>query len=127
MSLSPGTVRDSIVNYLSTIGRDAALSDITTAVAATVGKVSPSSIRSYLNLNVPDLFERTERGRYRLTQPELGTSARLACDPVLEVGSAKLYHADCFDWLASREPDSVHAVVTDPPYGLLEYSASRAG
>jgi len=30
--------------------------------------------------------------------------------------------ADCFDWLAQREPCSIHAVVTDPPYGLIEYS-----
>ena len=30
--------------------------------------------------------------------------------------------ADCLDWLSLREPNSVHAVVTDPPYGLVEYS-----
>jgi site-specific DNA-methyltransferase (adenine-specific) len=30
--------------------------------------------------------------------------------------------ADCFAWLARREPNSIHAVVTDPPYGLIEYS-----
>jgi DNA modification methylase len=30
--------------------------------------------------------------------------------------------ADCFDWLARCEPSSVHAVVTDPPYGLVEYT-----
>lgn len=29
--------------------------------------------------------------------------------------------ADALDWLANAEPNSVHAVVTDPPYGLLEY------
>ena len=121
MPLAPGTIRDSIVNYLSTIGRDAALSDISRAVAANVGKVSPSSIRSYLNLNVPDLFERTERGHYRL-KPDAVDEPLLPGDPVLRVKSAALYHADCFDWLASREPESVHAVVTDPPYGLLEYS-----
>lgn len=34
------------------------------------------------------------------------------------------YHiafADAFEWLAKREAESVHAVVTDPPYGVLEY------
>ena len=35
---------------------------------------------------------------------------------------ARLIRADCFDWLARREPSSIHAVVTDPPYGLLEYT-----
>ncbi len=35
--------------------------------------------------------------------------------------SVRLYHANCLEWLA-RQPDaSVHAVVTDPPYGLVEY------
>ena len=28
---------------------------------------------------------------------------------------------DAFEWLRDAEPDSIHAVVTDPPYGLLEY------
>ena len=45
--------------------------------------------------------------------------------PVLRHGRAVLYHADCFDWLARQAPDSIHAVVTDPPYGLLEYSAEQ--
>ncbi len=34
----------------------------------------------------------------------------------------ELYCADALDWLRRREPCSVHAVVTDPPYGLVEYS-----
>ena len=33
-----------------------------------------------------------------------------------------LLNTDCFDWLASRHTHSVHAVVTDPPYGLIEFS-----
>ena len=28
---------------------------------------------------------------------------------------------DAFQWLRNVEPESIHAVVTDPPYGLLEY------
>lgn len=34
----------------------------------------------------------------------------------------QIHHADSFDWLRSRERNSIHAVITDPPYGLLEYS-----
>jgi site-specific DNA-methyltransferase (adenine-specific) len=34
----------------------------------------------------------------------------------------ELFEGDCRTWLAERQPDSVHAVVTDPPYGMLEYS-----
>jgi site-specific DNA-methyltransferase (adenine-specific) len=37
-------------------------------------------------------------------------------------GKAKLVRADCFEWLEQRESSSIHAVVTDPPYGLVEYS-----
>ncbi len=125
MSLAPGTIRDSIVNYLSTIGGDAGLSDISNAVKANVGKVSPSSIRSYLNLNVPDLFERTERGRYRLKPSNEAEPVTLYADPALQLGLAELYHTDCFDWLAGRAPQSIHAIVTDPPYGLREYSATE--
>lgn len=32
---------------------------------------------------------------------------------------------DCFTWLSDREPNSIHAVVTDPPFGLLEYSKAQ--
>ena len=31
-------------------------------------------------------------------------------------------NADAFEWLAQADPLSMHAVVTDPPYGLVEYS-----
>ena len=34
----------------------------------------------------------------------------------------RLFCADAFDWLRTAEPNSIHAVVTDPPYGLLEYT-----
>src|ERR1700728_2518348 len=37
-------------------------------------------------------------------------------------GKAQIVPADCFDWLAQRSPCSIHAVVTDPPFGLVEYS-----
>jgi DNA modification methylase len=38
------------------------------------------------------------------------------------VGRATLIHGDAFEWMRAREPRSIHAIVTDPPYGLLEYS-----
>lgn len=40
-------------------------------------------------------------------------------------GKATIFHADCFDWIEQREDNSIHAVVTDPPYGLYEYSAEQ--
>ena len=43
-------------------------------------------------------------------------------DPAFTYGRATLYHADCIAWLRAQEPRSVHAVVTDPPYSVIEYS-----
>jgi DNA modification methylase len=37
--------------------------------------------------------------------------------------TATLIQADALSWLASLPPHSLHAVVTDPPYGLIEYDA----
>ena len=34
----------------------------------------------------------------------------------------RLYQADCLTWLRQQPEHSIHAVVTDPPYGLIEYS-----
>lgn len=39
----------------------------------------------------------------------------------------KLLITDCFDWLASAKTNSIHAVVTDPPYGLIEFSEKERG
>lgn len=36
-----------------------------------------------------------------------------------------LHHADAFEWLTDRAPNSIHAVVTDPPYGVVEYSTEQ--
>ncbi|MBZ5706761.1 MAG: site-specific DNA-methyltransferase [Acidobacteriia bacterium] len=32
-----------------------------------------------------------------------------------------LYLSDCLDWMDARPENSIHAIVTDPPYGLKEY------
>ena len=34
----------------------------------------------------------------------------------------QIFHCDAFDWLKLVPENSIEAVVTDPPYGLLEYS-----
>jgi len=117
---SPGIVRDSIISYLSA-AESASVHEIQAAVAARIGSVSPSSVRSYLNLNTPDIFQRTERGRYRL---RAGSAAppRAGAEKSFEIGDATLVQANCFAWLRAREPQSIHAVVTDPPYGLVEYT-----
>lgn len=41
--------------------------------------------------------------------------------PAFRFGQQTLLLADCFEWLADAQPRSISAVVTDPPYGLVEY------
>ena len=121
--------RDSIYGYFQMVGGEASLEEISRAVTAQMGATSPSSVRSYLNLNVGKTFERTGRGRYRLkvNSHAFGHAKgeNLDLDPVATFGKAKLYQADCFDWLASEPPSSIHACVTDPPYGLVEYTETE--
>lgn len=33
----------------------------------------------------------------------------------------RIVHADCFEWLSRLPENALHAVVTDPPYGVREY------
>jgi site-specific DNA-methyltransferase (adenine-specific) len=37
------------------------------------------------------------------------------------VGGSLLLHADCFEWMGRIPECSLHAIVTDPPYGVKEY------
>lgn len=120
--VSPGHVRDAIIEFLSQSDDSVALKEIEAVVVRKLGEIPRSSIRSYLNLNTPATFERTERGAYRLVGaahrwegPESGWSEH-------QEGRARIFHADATDWLRACEPRSFHAIVTDPPYGLVEYS-----
>lgn len=129
MSKAPGSIRDSICSYLQMIGGESSLDEISRAVISQMGATSPSSVRSYLNLNVGKTFERTGRGRYKLKTNDHGFGQadcrKFSLDPVVAIGKARLYQADCFDWLASEPASSIHACVTDPPYGLIEYTEAE--
>jgi DNA modification methylase len=37
-------------------------------------------------------------------------------------GQFEIFNVDAFEWLGHAKPLSIHAVVTDPPYGLIEYT-----
>lgn len=37
----------------------------------------------------------------------------------------ELHLTDCFDWLRCQREASIHAVVTDPPFGLVEYEGDQ--
>ena len=43
-------------------------------------------------------------------------------EPYATIGDATLYHDDCVAWLTTQPAESIHGVVTDPPYGFVEYT-----
>jgi site-specific DNA-methyltransferase (adenine-specific) len=39
-----------------------------------------------------------------------------------KIGSkSRIVHADCFEWMSRVPENSIHGIVTDPPYGVKEY------
>ncbi len=133
----PGEVRDAIISVLATRPEGASTAEIENAVRAMIGNAAPSSIRSYLRLNTPELFKRNARGHYtlqtRMTETVKETAPTAYVEktfvdsewPSFSFGKATLYHADCFAWLRCQLSNSIHAVVTDPPYGLFEYTPEQ--
>jgi site-specific DNA-methyltransferase (adenine-specific) len=126
----PGRVRDAIWQVLAIATKPLAVKEIEDNVAQMIGPTPSSSVRSYLRLNTPSLFVRESRGLYAL-----GGNRTIAVQQSL-VGNdnwreqvrfrkAILYHSDCFDWLRRQDDNGIHAVVTDPPYGLHEYSEEQ--
>ena len=126
----PGSVRDAIVQVLSDRPEGASVKEIEYQVVQRIGAVPSSSIRSYLRLNTPELFLRMERAQYSLNFEETTQATKKkelapARFQTRTFGKSVLVHADCGDWLRSQDANSIHAVVTDPPYGLVEYSPEQ--
>jgi site-specific DNA-methyltransferase (adenine-specific) len=67
----------------------------------------------------------------RLAQPTRRSAGRPATALLFDaeaetaLGRYEIHQVDAFDWLAQAPRCSVHAVVTDPPYGLVEYTAKE--
>ena len=88
--------------------------------------MSPSSVRSYLQLNEGEAVYRSGRGQYSLFPDDEPDAGRIKHGrSVFDSGRATLYRGDCITWLRDAEPNSIEAIVTDPPYGLVEYSESH--
>lgn len=126
---SPGRIRDAIMHIMSQTASSMSVNDIELRVNQIVGQTPPSSIRSYLRLNTPEIFFREHRGVYGLkvnrTEEIRPTSTASDKERSFEFGNAKLVNADCFDWISKQDTDTIHAVVTDPPYGLHEYTPEQ--
>ena len=135
----PGAVRDAIMETLAYRTRGATVAEIAEGVSQRIGPTAASSVRSYLRLNTPRLFTKVDRGHYVVreeAQTTLAFANGVRAEPIrmaqsaaaaleraaFRFGNATLIHGDCFDWLAKAPTNSVEAVVTDPPYGLVEYS-----
>ncbi|MBI4556894.1 MAG: site-specific DNA-methyltransferase [Candidatus Hydrogenedentes bacterium] len=126
----PGTVRDAIMQALSNSAKALTLREIEEQVSRDLGPTPASSVRSYLRLNTPTLFAREARGLYYVRRdsypnPQIPLPLEDTFSEPIVLGKAKLFHGDCFRWLAQQENCSIHAVVTDPPYGLHEYSPEQ--
>ncbi len=126
MRRRPGEVRDAIVRVLSERAGAASVKEIADGVTGLIGDVPPSSVRSYLQLNTPTRFARMDRAQYVLNgfeeplRPQ--PAARTRGVAPFSFGSATLHMGDCSAWLDAQPANSIQAVVTDPPYGLVEYS-----
>lgn len=126
----PGRVRDAIFDVLAQSRSSLSLAAIISAVEQSIGPTPSSSIRSYLRLNTPELFVREERGIYKLRRSESPLQPKLSYaeereSQTFKYQRATLFCGDCFAWLRSRKASSIHAVVTDPPYGLHEYAEDQ--
>ena len=123
---APGRVRDAIIRVLDEAVGPLSVGQITSRVNANIGDTPASSVRSYLRLNTPGLFVREGRGLYRSSIP--GFTAEASRDSAGERQKpfrhllSTLHHDDCLSWLERQPGNSFQAVVTDPPYGLFEYS-----
>ena len=41
------------------------------------------------------------------------------------IGQSQIVHADCFEWLGRVPENTLHAIVTDPPYGIKEFEPDQ--
>lgn len=55
-----------------------------------------------------------------------GEIAQLAFDYKSEsIGHSQIVLADCFEWFSKVSENTIHAIVTDPPYGVKEYESDQ--
>lgn len=126
----PGEVRDAILSVLTARPDGVSLHTIEQHVADLIGHSARSSVRSYLRLNTPSTFIRTARGQYGLkmttrARTSKAAESRLDYCRSFSFGKSLVLEADCLNWMRAQQQNTIHAVVTDPPYGLFEYSSEQ--
>lgn len=107
------TIRDAVRYVLWREGEPMKRADVQKGVETLLGHgVSSSSITSSLRLqaqNDNSPVRCTARGIYEYALP------------FHKFGNSRLYNGDSLELLKDFPPNSINAVVTDPPYGLVEY------
>ena len=95
-------------------------------------RVNPKQIPSttrVLKRNEPNAHQET--GNKRPTVATLRIMTGSIANPLTQsaphaiLGRSLLVNADCIEWLGEATANSVHAIVTDPPYGVKEYEESE--
>ncbi len=127
MRRRPGEIRDAILSVMPRRGNSISIAAIRDGVRELVGPIAESSVRSYLRLNSATLFRRDERGSYSVRENQLRPDDESSAHrySTHTYGRSTIVHGDCFDWLREQPANSIHAVVTDPPYGLVEYAPDQ--
>lgn len=108
-------------------GSSVPVAKIQEGVRELVGPIAESSVRSYLRLNSRTLFRRDERGSYSVREIHAQATADSAATSFKthRYGRTTMVLGDCFEWLRQQPVNTIHAVVTDPPYGLVEYAPEQ--
>ena len=113
------------VNMVARLGR---LWDVDTGELLIWAGFLPDDVRRILHEHpgkaLALLREAFEKDSYALDQRNTVPLAVREPGPQY-AGGRNLYdlvHTDCFAWIENQESNSLHAIVTDPPYGLKEYT-----
>lgn len=68
----------------------------------------------------PDFETESDSGRL------VGEIANMALDyKARRIGQSLIVHADCLEWFSRLSENSIHGIVTDPPYGVKEYEVDQ--
>src|SRR5665811_400354 len=93
-----------------------------------LGSPEARTLMTALPTPLPSLPTSTIENPPTAERPSLSTPNATVVGPQpvpYRFGKQLLYLRDCLEWLKTAEHESVHAVVTDPPYGLREYEAAE--
>ncbi len=101
----------------------------------TAGRV-PAKILAYAKSHPKETLSFFRESKsYRLSRKQEEPDAQLAFPIVSghrfqrgldsKTGEFEIIHADCLEWISGRPEASFEAIVTDPPYGLIEYDTEN--